>query len=348
MSFRVTLAGMLALVVAGPALSATWADGMFDELSRDFGSVPKGPTVSHHFHLKNNTGKVVTIGNVRVSCGCVSAVALKSRLNPGEDTSVYAQMDTNKFSGSRTVTIYVRFDDPQYEEVRLWVTANSREDFTVGPETFDFGQIKRGDSPSKSVKVTFLGSGQTQILDASSESNYVQPSFKELRRSDAYVEYQLNAKVRPDVPAGKWYTDVWMKTNNASLPKIRVQLYVEVTSALDLNPNSVQLGELKTGAQAERRVVLRGIQPFKVKEIQGADDQVQVVDSTEETKQVHVLIVTLKATHVADINRTIKIVTDLKEGNEIEFQVKGKVLGEAKEPVQGKLFGRRKQQRAGE
>src|SRR5438067_792992 len=114
---RKTFAVMVGLALAAPALSADWAEAMFDESSCDFGAVPRGPTMYHHFRIKNNTGKAVTIGNVRVSCGCTTARALKARLEPGEETSIAAQMDTSRFSNSKTVIIYVRFDAPQYEEV---------------------------------------------------------------------------------------------------------------------------------------------------------------------------------------------------------------------------------------
>ena len=44
----VLLAGCLA---AGPAAAASWADRLFDEMSKDFGSVPRGPALVHHFRL---------------------------------------------------------------------------------------------------------------------------------------------------------------------------------------------------------------------------------------------------------------------------------------------------------
>src|SRR5437667_12837391 len=78
------------LLSAGTA-SASWADKLFDELSKDFGSVPRGPTLKHYFHVVNNTKDTVTISNVRVSCGCTSAAALKTVLKPGEDTHILAQ-----------------------------------------------------------------------------------------------------------------------------------------------------------------------------------------------------------------------------------------------------------------
>src|SRR5947209_15447601 len=114
---RHSLVVLVGLWITLPASAAPWADGMFDELSKDFESVPRGPTLTHPFRLVNNTGRDVNITGIRVSCGCVSASVARGYLRPGEETALVAHMDTSRFSGVRTVTIYVQFDRPAYEEV---------------------------------------------------------------------------------------------------------------------------------------------------------------------------------------------------------------------------------------
>jgi hypothetical protein len=227
---RNTFVLLIGLALAGPALAANWADAMFDESICDFGAVPHGQLMSHHFRIKNNTGKVVTIGNVCVSCGCTSATALKSRLNPNEETAVYAQMDTGRFSGSRTVTVFVRFDEPQYEEIGLKVTANSREDLSFSPSTMEFNRLKQGDTSAKTVRITFYAHSQDKIQEATCDSNFCQPTVKEVSRSDSTVEYQLSATLRNDVPVGNWYTTIYLKTNDPAMPKVSVQVKMEVVA----------------------------------------------------------------------------------------------------------------------
>ncbi len=217
-------------LAATPAFSAGWAQSMFSEGGCDFGAVPHGTLMSHHFRVKNNTGKTVTIGNVRVSCGCTTAQALKNKLDAGEETAIYAQMDTGRFTGSRTVTIFVRFDEPQYEEVSLKVTGNSREDLAIAPDPLDLGKIKSGDEAAKSAKVILYTGSQDKVLEASSESNYIVPTVKEVKRGDGSVEYQVDVKVSKDIPAGRWYTTISLKTNSASMPRISLPLTVEVAS----------------------------------------------------------------------------------------------------------------------
>jgi hypothetical protein len=323
---RYSLLLVVGLCSTGPAAAASWADAMFDGLSRDFGSVPRGPTLSHPFRITNKSDAVVHIAGVRVSCGCVTAVPLQNELAPGQTTAIVTHMDTRRFAGTKTVTIYVQFSRPHWEEVRLWVQANSRDDVMLSPDSLSFGQVKRGSSPTASTTVTFLGNGDWQIQEARSESNYVQTTIKEERRETTEVAYQLTARIRPDAPVGKWYSDIWLQTNNASTPRVRVPLTVEIESALSVSPASVVLGQIKAGAETERKVIVRGVRPFRITAVQGADAQVSVRASNQDSRQVHILTITLRAAQPGELRRTLRVVTDLKEEGEIEFQAKAEVL----------------------
>src|SRR5262249_24455341 len=222
--FRFCLALTVGLWAVSAAAAASWADALFGEWSRDFGSVPRGPTLSHAFHLTNKTGQSVHIANVRVSCGCVTAWALKTDLVPGESTAIMANMDTRRFTGPKAVTVYVQFDRPQWDEVRLLVQATGRDDVSFTPEALAFGQIKHGSSPTASVNLSLMGFTDLRVLEAKCDSNYAQTTVQEVRRGPADVTYQIAAQVRPDCPVGKWYTDVWVKTNNPVTPRLRVPL----------------------------------------------------------------------------------------------------------------------------
>ena len=324
--FRHCTALVVGLCLVGPTQAATWADAMFEELSKDFGSVPRGPMLSHPFRVTNHTASPVRISGIRVSCGCVTATAQAGLLAPGQSTVILATMDTRKFSGIKNVTIFVHLSQPSNEEVRLWVQANSRDDVTVTPDTISFGQTKRGTMPAGGVTVTFLGNGQWQITGVQCDSNYVKADIQELRRGAGEVAYQVNAQLRVDAPVGKWFTDIWLKTNNPATPRVRVPLTVEIESALTINPAVVDLGQVKVGGQAERRVIVRGVRTFKIIEIEGGDDQLKIRDTTPDKKLLHVLAVTLHPASAGDLTRSLRIFTDLREENQIEFQAKAHMV----------------------
>jgi hypothetical protein len=324
--FRYSLVLAVGLCLVSSVSANSWADGLFEELNKDFGSVPRGPMLTHPFRLVNKTKVPVNISGVRVSCGCTTATALKGSLAPGEETVVVAQMDTRRFTGVKTVTIYVTFDRPNTEEVRLWVQANSRDDVSVSPESLAFGMTKRGSGAAATVNVAFMGNSASQILEIASDSNYVVTSIKEVRRQEGDVAYELTARLRPDAPVGKWYTDIWLKTNNGTMPRVRVPLTVEIESALSISPATVTMGEVKVGTEAERKVVIRGVKPFKITDVKGTDDSTKVRDSSSDSKPVHVLTVTLKGAQAGEVNKTFRVITDMKDEAEIEFQAKAQIM----------------------
>jgi len=321
---------MAGLWAAGSASAGGWADGLFEELNKDFGSVPRGQILTHNFKIRNATKDPVTITSVRVSCGCVSATANTGYLAPGQETTLTAKMDTSRFAGVRTVTIFVQFGSPQPSEVRLWVQANSRSDFAIAPDQLAFGQVKRGSNPATSVTVTFYGNPGAKVTEARGESNYIQPTVTEVRRSESESAYQVNVRIRPDTPVGKWYTDVWLKTNVATMPQLRVPLTIEIESALSVSPDLTNLGTVPMKGEVEKRVIVRGVKPFKIVTFGGTDDELSVRENSNDARAVHVLLVKLKPRKAGEINRTIRLTTDLPEDNLIDFKVSAQVTPEAK------------------
>jgi len=323
---RYSIVLVLGLIFAGTASASNWADSLFDELSRDFGSVPHGPTLTHPFRIVNKTSSPVQIGSIRVTCGCTSARALQTLLAPGQETAIVVEMDTRRFTGAKNVTIYVQFNQPKFDEVRLWVQANSRDDVYVLPESLAFGKVKRGAAAPTSATVTFLGNQNWQITGVSCDSNYVQTSFEQLRRGTGEVSYKVTAAIRPDVPAGKWFTDVWIQTNNPTSPRIRVPLTVEIEAPLTVSPMTVGLGEVKAGQTAERKVIVRGVRPFRIVAVQGTDSELGVRDSTSESKTEHVLTVTLQPQRPGQFQRILRVLTDLPAEEAVEFNAVAQVV----------------------
>jgi hypothetical protein len=324
---RYSLVLVVTLGVAGTAGAATWADALFDELSKDFGSVPRGPTLKHDFKVKNNTKQTVTISSLRVSCGCVAAAAKTNTLQPGESTTVEVTMDTTRFTGPKTVTIFVQFSEPRFEEVRLWVQANGRNDFALSPDALRFGQVKRGATPTVSTTMTFYGHPKAKVTQVKGESNYVKPAFKEAKRTETEVTYTISVKLIDTTPVGRWFTDVWVKTDVPGLAQVRVPLTVDVESPLTVSPAVVALGAVKAKVESERRVIIRGVAPFKITAVKGVADDM-VVKKSAESRQIHVLTVKVKPGKPGAIDRTIRVVTDLKKDNEIDFKVSATVTAD--------------------
>jgi Protein of unknown function (DUF1573) len=317
----VLVAGLMA---AAPVSAANWADGMFTEQGKDFGLVPRGPTLTHYFLVTNKSDKQVHIAGVRVSCGCTTATALQQALAPGQSTAIQALMDTRRFSGHKQVTIFVSFDQPQWDEVQLFVRAYGSDDISVSPAEFVFpGKVKLGTPATSKVTIQFT-SGNWQILGNEQDSGYVEASFKEVRRDASSVVYEVTASLRKDTPAGKWFTDVWLKTNQGGLPKIRIPLTVEIESAAAA-PRTITFGEIKAGESAERKISVKGAKPFRVMKVEGADGEV-TAKTSEVAKDEQEVTITFKPSKAGIFDRKLIVVTDLSDLKQIEVLAHGTVI----------------------
>jgi hypothetical protein len=92
-----------------------------------------------------------------------------------------------------------------------------------------------------------------------------------------------------------------------------------------VSPLATTLGPVKQGETAEKKVVVRGSNPFRIIGVRGTDSQITIQDTPNENKSVHVLTVRLKPTRVGDQNWSIHVYTDMKDDNEVEFQAKASV-----------------------
>lgn len=319
---RFGFALVLGACLLSPLGAAESIASLFDTRSHDFGNVPVGPTVQHNFTIKNTTKHTLTIApnGLRVSCGCTTPSASTYSIEPGKTGVINAAMDTRRFFGAKSVTVYVLFTAPVFEEVALVVSAFSRNDIVMNPDRFDFGNVKRGAATAVSTNLTVMNG--MRIAEANCDSGYVLLSFKEPKATNWGISYELTAKLRSDIPAGKWYTDVWVRTDNNM--RIRLPLSVEVEAALSVAPAQVQFDPTKVGSPVRKSIVVRGAQPFKILEVKGGDGVIQAAAASNEAKTTHLVTVTFTPGKEGDIAKSLEIITDLKEENKVELPVKGK------------------------
>lgn len=312
---RSLLAGLTVLILSGSAFAG--ATDYFTETSKDFGTSPQGPVLTHYFYFKNTSDKAVTMGAPRVSCGCVSATILKGQLQPGETTAVVAYLDTKKIpvvNAQRVITVYVPFLAPVAEEVQLKVSATARNDLVMSPDTLAFGTVRKGAGGKATTKVTFFSDAKWVVSEPTSSGAYIKPAVKEAKRGSGEVAYEVTAELDPACPAGNWTADIWVKTSTPGMEKLRIPVTVNVINTIAVNPEAVTFGDVKVGQPSEQKVILQASGKFKILEVKGADDgEVKVKDTNPDSGPVHILLVTFTPKKAGDIKKSIEIVTDSKE-----------------------------------
>lgn len=317
---------VLLISLATAAAAQAGAEAYFEEKAFDFGPTPRGPQLVHHFRFTNKGDAPVSITRIRSSCNCITATAPAEKVKPGESAAVTIRMDTRRFAGAKTETVYVVFAGPPVEEVPLKVQAQAREEFTLSPDKFAFGKVGKGTAATATVRATLAGDPAWEVSEAKADSEHVKVAVKKGTTKGAYVTYEITATLAGGLPAGRFETDVWLKTSNADVGKVRIPVAVEVGAAVSASPSAVAFGEVKVGQAAERNVLVRGEKPFRIKSIKGADAGVEVSGAGDEAKAVHVLKVAFKPQKPGDVSRSVEIVGE--DGSAVAVTVTGTGVGE--------------------
>ena len=324
---RLMIAVAAAMATAAPA----WAGpgDLFTEKVMDFGVSPKGTILVHYFRFTNTTKEPLILGNARVSCGCVSAAVSTNRVEPGESAAVIAYMDTRRIptpNVTKSVLVYVPFLSPTQEEVTLRVQTVARDDLMMSPDTLAFGTVNKGHEAKASTKVSFLSDPNWQITKVTSTGGYVKAEAKRDSQSNGFVTYEITATLDKDCPAGNWVSDIYLKSSNPAVAKIRIPVTVNVVSSVAASPNAVSFGDVKIGSTPEKKITLKAGAPFKILKVNGVDEQLKVVIEKNDASPVHTVILAANPKEMGGFTRRLEIVTDNKDQPKIIVPVTAKVI----------------------
>lgn len=323
----------IALVVmtaaCGTAAAQTPLEAAFAERAKDFGTVPHGPTLTHYFRFKNPTNQPLRITAIRVSCGCTTGIAPNPVVPPGGSSHIIAKMDTRRFTGEKSVTVYVTFAEPYNREVALKVRAFSRTDFQIHPEEITFGRLTVGKGGTAETAVALYGSPNWALTSIRTETRFLKAKAVRTAAVDGGVRYKVTAEVSPELPVGKWFTDVWLTTNWPQVPRIRIPVSVEVTPAVTALPARVKWPTAKVGRKLTKRVLLRADEPFRVLKVDGLTDGWEVDGTGGDAKPVHVLTITVTPAAPGRLDRTLTVVTDRDGQPNVPLSVSGEAVATA-------------------
>lgn len=94
--------------------------------SNDFGDIPR-EIVKKTFTVENTGGSILEIISVSTSCGCTTAKITNDKIGVGAKTDLNVEMDPNvmgNITGKVKRIIYVQSNDPDQDEVEVFITAN--------------------------------------------------------------------------------------------------------------------------------------------------------------------------------------------------------------------------------
>ena len=318
---KLVLALVAVLLTCSPAFSqqsTAWANKLFgNDTTHDFGVVAKGSQLKYTFKMTNIYAKPLDITELRVSCGCVKAESATKTLQPNDSVMLQVSMDANQFVGSKTVRVFVTVGPTFVSTATLTVSANARGDVTFSTADLDFGNLQRGQSPTKVIDVEYTG-GMSDWRVTEIVKNGSAPfdlKVEELPRQPNGLPrrgYRLLATIKAEPTPGSFKQEVLLKTNDQSAQVLTFNVVGNIQAGLAVSPSPILVRDLKVGESQTKKVFVRASRPFRVLGIEGQGDGV-TVDVPDRKDTTLVLTVNVAPTKAGDLRKQLRIRTDLDD-----------------------------------
>ncbi|MCC6417642.1 MAG: DUF1573 domain-containing protein [Gemmataceae bacterium] len=324
---RKSLVALTVLVLGAGSASAqtgAWADKIFlaggGKTSHDFGTVARGAQLVHAFKITNIYSVPLEITNIRATCGCLTATPSTRVLRPQETAQLNIVMDGRRFSGHKSINVYVTVGPEYVSTATLHVTANARPDVVLNPGQFNFGVVRQGQRPTQTLDVEYAGNFDWAVTEvvktaAAPYDVVVEQLYRQPARSGqpGRVGYRLAVTLKPDTPPGPLHHELILKTNEPGTNQyITVVVEGNVQATLTVTPGVIVLGKVKAGTTTTQKVQVRGQRPFRILGVDGAGDGIEAVLPTGPA-QNHVLLLRCQPNQAGDLRRQLTIRTDLDQ-----------------------------------
>ncbi len=314
---KLALALLIPLFLCSPVMAqpAAWADKLFDGVTtHDFGTVPRGAQLKYSFKMTNIYKVPLDITDIKVSCGCLKATPSTRTLQPGEIATLNIHMDGKQFSGLKTIRVAVTVGPKYVSTATLVVSANARGDVAFTPSQIDFGNLHRGQTPTKNIDVEYIGAlpnwRVTEIVKNASAP--FELKVEALASAQPGRGFRILATMKADPATGSFKQDVLLKTNDPANPVVTFHIVGNVQAGLAVSPNPIAIKDMKVGETQIKKVIVRAPRPFRITAVDGQGDGIKVdIPNREDTAIV--LTVHIEPAKAGDLRKTLLIRTDLDQ-----------------------------------
>jgi hypothetical protein len=202
----------------------------------------------------------------------VTATTSKRSLRPNETTIIDVEMDKRRFSGQKSVGIWVTVGPLYTSTVPLRVTANTRQDLVCMPGDVEFDTVAPGQTPSATVEVDYAGPLALQVSEVVvPKGGPFKATVRERFRRPGRVGYQVKVTIKKGAARGQFRERIFLKTNHPDAGLLPVQVRGNIQAPLEAVPAALHLHTVKGGEPLTRQVLVRSPRPFHVVRIEGPD-----------------------------------------------------------------------------
>ncbi len=300
---------------------------MFSDTHYDFGAVSRNAKTEHAFIIENIYEEDVHISSVRSSCGCTKPVLDKKVIKTWEKAELVAQFNTRSFIGNKNAVITVVIDQPYYAEIQLTVQGHIRSDIVTEPGEINFGEVAVGTKRELPIRISYAGRPDWSVLDVRGNSDLLSVRLDPVKRQGNQSVYTMHVAILDTAPIGEFQDELIVVTNDSQGSEFSLPTMARIVAPVSVTPSQIAIGDVPTGQVKSDRFIVKGKRPFKITEIQCADQRFEF-KLPNDAKPVHVIPFVFRGEEGAsgDFRQSLLIKTDLGESFVAECIVTGQVI----------------------
>ena len=208
----------------------------FNEESKHFGSVKQGKVLTHVFVFQNVGDSLLTIKNVRTTCGCTAAIISAKKIDPGKKGELNVSFNTTGFGGSLSKYILVESNDPDSPRKQLTVAADidipPRPKIELDQYSADVGLILENEGIQTKAKIRNTGERELLVNLTHKDASFFQNGKKVTSpikiTSGKESEIEIKIPTRSRMKTLREY--VLMRSNDPMRPNLSLYLSGYVVS----------------------------------------------------------------------------------------------------------------------
>lgn len=293
----------------------------------DFGEVWADEEPSKTVLVGNAGDEALEINGLHTTCRCARASISKTMLQPGESTELTVTLALHDYRSNMVKSkVILCTNDPACDIQYIAVRGRIRPEFVVEPPQLDFGRVKRGQSPARTL--TVCGSGHIEVKITGVEAPpgltafVVAPSRKDQEKgtdkpTSRPDRQDIQVQIAPEARAGRLSKKLILLTNLKRVPKFPVRVTAQVVGIeYTIKPRVLVFGPSPPGAEAGV-VDVAGLNELEVIDATCTVEDITLGVEVLEPRKRHRIKVILKdkATPGTKIGR---ILLKLKEGPLVE------------------------------
>ncbi|MDO8585612.1 MAG: DUF1573 domain-containing protein [Armatimonadota bacterium] len=165
-----------------------------EKTTLDAGDLPFASAITAAFKFSNTGDQELVVQGVDATCDCTKATVGKSRLQPGESSTVEVKFQSAGVTGAFQKSVLLRTNDQRNPSITLQLVGQVLPVAALSPEEVDIGSVSRGTVLDKTVTVTPANSSAFKVVSVESHGKHVRIQECE-RIDDQKAIYVIRMKI---------------------------------------------------------------------------------------------------------------------------------------------------------